>query len=77
MWSLLLSFLSENCEECFDEMYLAVGRPCNPNALFDVPHKSEPMSARQIQWKFPTFAAIFDEKGEEKHPEVLLQEKQI
>jgi hypothetical protein len=46
-------------------MYLSVGRLCNPKALFDVPHKSEPMTAKRIQRKFPTFAAIFDGKGEE------------
>ena len=46
-------------------MFLAVGRPCNPKALFDVPHKSEPMTARRIQKKFPDFAALFDGKSME------------
>ena len=46
-------------------MFLAVGRLCNPKALFDVPHKAEPMSARRIQRKFPDFAALFDGKSVE------------
>lgn len=46
-------------------MFLTVGRPCNPKALFDVPHKSEPMSARRIHKKFPEFAALFDGKSTE------------
>lgn len=47
------------------KMFLSVGRPCNPKALFDVPHKAEPMSARRIQKKFPDFAALFDGKSME------------
>jgi hypothetical protein len=46
-------------------MFLSVGHPCKPKALFDVPHKAEPMSAKRIARKFPAFAALFDGQSAE------------
>jgi hypothetical protein len=42
------------------KMYLSVGRRCPTHALFDLPHKDEPMSAKAIQKRYPKFADIFD-----------------
>ena len=47
-------------------MYLRRKEKCPPNALFDVPHKGEPMTASRIQRKFPEFAKEMDGCGEER-----------
>lgn len=38
------------------EMYLDRKKPCPLYTLFDVPHRPEPMTAKQISQKFPPFA---------------------
>lgn len=47
-------------------MYLNRKDKCAPTALFDVPHKSEPMTAAKIEKKFPEFAREMDGGGEER-----------
>lgn len=37
-----------------------MGRRCPTHALFDLPHKDEPMSAKAIQKRYSKFADIFD-----------------
>jgi hypothetical protein len=46
-------------------MYLALRQKCPLGALFDMPHRPEPMTAKRIIKKFPKFAEIFDGEGEE------------
>lgn len=46
-------------------MYLSKKQICPRDTLFDLPHKSEPMSAKNIIKKYPDFASIFDGKSEE------------
>ncbi len=38
-------------------MFLEKKRPCPPTALFDVPHKKEPVTAAYLMKKFPKFAS--------------------
>ncbi len=47
-------------------MYLDRKTVCPPKALFDVPHKVEPVTASYIAKKFPAFAKEFDGAGEER-----------
>lgn len=47
-------------------MYLSRKEKCSPTALFDVPHKAEPMTAARIEKKFPNFAKEMDGCGEER-----------
>lgn len=47
-------------------MYLTRKEKCAPNALFDVPHKAEPMTAAKIEKRFPDFAKEMDGCGEER-----------
>ena len=47
-------------------MYLKRKEKCPPNALFDVPHKADPMTASRIEKKFPEFAKEMDGCGEER-----------
>lgn len=46
-------------------MYLAIKQKCPLGTFFDMPHRPEPMTAKQIIKKFPNFAKIFDGEGEE------------
>jgi hypothetical protein len=41
-------------------MYLEIGRPCKSGILFDVPHKAEPMTFKQLAKDFPNFVKVFD-----------------
>ena len=41
-------------------MFLAKGKPCPRDTLFDVPHKPEPMTAKELQKTFPAFAKEMD-----------------
>jgi hypothetical protein len=47
-------------------MYLTKKEKCSPTALFDVPHKSKPMTAASIAKRFPEFAKEMDGVGEER-----------
>jgi hypothetical protein len=47
-------------------MYLRKKERCPPTALFDMPHRPEPMTAFRIQKKFPEFAREMDGCGEER-----------
>lgn len=47
-------------------MHLDRKTQCPPKALFDVPHKANPMTAAQIAKRFPDFAAEMDGCGEER-----------
>jgi hypothetical protein len=47
-------------------MYLNRKEKCPPKALFDMPHKPEPVTARYIEKKFPEFAKEMDGAGEER-----------
>jgi hypothetical protein len=47
-------------------MHLTKKEKCSPNALFDVPHKSKPMTAATIAKRFPEFAKEMDGVGEER-----------
>lgn len=47
-------------------MYLDRKTKCKPDALFDVPHKDTPMTAKRIMRKFPEFAMEMDGAGEER-----------
>lgn len=47
-------------------MYLSRKQICHPNTLFDVPHKPDPMSAKQIAKKFPEFAKEMNGAGEDQ-----------
>jgi hypothetical protein len=47
------------------QMYLALKQKCPMGLFFDMPHRPEPMTAKQIIKKFPKFAQIFDGEGEE------------
>lgn len=47
------------------KMYLAVRKPCPLATLFDVPHRSEPMTAYEIKKNFPAFAKEMDGGYEE------------
>lgn len=47
-------------------MFLDRRQKCPPTALFDVPHKPEPMTAKQIEKRFPDFAAEMDGGGEDR-----------
>ncbi len=47
-------------------MYLKPKKKCPPNALFDVPHKPEPVTAKYLMKKFPAFASEMDGCGEER-----------
>jgi hypothetical protein len=44
-------------------MFLEIGRPCKSAILFDVPHKPEPMTFKQLAKEFPEFVKIFDGKA--------------
>jgi hypothetical protein len=46
-------------------MYLEIGRPCKSTTLFDVPHKGEPMTFKQLSKDFPDFVKIFDGQSHE------------
>jgi hypothetical protein len=46
-------------------MFLALRQKCPLGEFFDMPHRPEPMTAKQIIKKFPKFAQIFDGQGEE------------
>ncbi len=46
-------------------MYLSRKEKCSPRALFDVPHKPEPMTAAQIEKKFPDFAKEMNGSSED------------
>ena len=41
-------------------MYLSIGRKCPLGALFYLPHKEEPFTAKKIIRRFPEFAKLFD-----------------
>lgn len=41
-------------------MYLAKGKYCPMTTFFDVPHREEPMSAKEIVHSFPNFAREMD-----------------
>jgi hypothetical protein len=47
-------------------MYLKPKTKCPPTALFDVPHKAEPVTAKYLMKKFPAFANEMDGCGEER-----------
>jgi hypothetical protein len=47
-------------------MYIDRKQKCKSDALFDVPHKNIPMTARRIIKKFPEFAKEMDGAGEER-----------
>jgi hypothetical protein len=47
------------------QMFLALRQKCPLGEFFDMPHRPEPMTAKQIIKKFPKFAQIFDGEGEE------------
>lgn len=47
-------------------MYLNRKEKCPPTALFDVPHKPDPVTARYIEKRFPEFAKEMDGGGEER-----------
>jgi hypothetical protein len=47
-------------------MYLNRKTKCPPTALFDVPHKAEPVTAKYLEKKFPDFAKEMDGGGEER-----------
>ena len=47
-------------------MYLNRKTKCPPTALFDVPHKPEPVTAKYLEKKFPEFAQEMDGGGEER-----------
>ena len=47
-------------------MYLTRKEKCPSKALFDVPHKPDPVPASYIQKRFPDFAAEMDGCGEER-----------
>ncbi len=42
-----------------------MNQKCSSKDFFDVPHKSKPMSAKDIIKKFPDFAKLFDGEAEE------------
>ena len=46
-------------------MFLSRGRPAPKGLLFDVPHKKEPMTVKEIEKAFPEFAKLMDGNGEE------------
>jgi hypothetical protein len=41
-------------------MFLEIGRPCKAAMKFDVPHKGEPMTFKQLAKEFPDFVKLFD-----------------
>ena len=47
-------------------MFLDRKQKCPPTAVFDVPHKPEPMTAKQIEKRFPNFAVEMDGGGEDR-----------
>ena len=47
------------------QMYLALKQKCPMGLFFDMPHRPEPMTAKQLIKKFPKFAQLFDGQGEE------------
>lgn len=47
-------------------MYLTRKEKCPPTALFDVPHKPDPVTAKYLEKKFPDFAKEMDGAGEER-----------
>ena len=47
-------------------MYLKRKEKCQPKALFDVPHKAEPVTAAYLEKRFPEFAKEMDGCGEER-----------
>lgn len=47
-------------------MYLDRKTRCKSDALFDVPHKDEPMTAKRIMKKFPEFAKEMDGTSEDR-----------
>jgi hypothetical protein len=46
-------------------MYLSRGRIAPKGLLFDVPHKPEPMTIKEIEKELPKFAALMDGNGDE------------
>ncbi len=46
-------------------MYLDIGKKCPTSALFCVPHKTEPMTLKEIKQKFPDFIGLFDGEAKE------------
>lgn len=46
-------------------MYLNRKEKCNRKALFDVPHKANPVTAAYIEKKFPNFAKEMNGAGED------------
>lgn len=47
-------------------MYLDRKHKCSSHALFDVPHKNKPMTAKRIMRKFPEFAEEMDGVTEDR-----------
>lgn len=47
-------------------MHLTRKEKCSSKALFDVPHKPEPVTARYIEKRFPDFAAEMDGCAEDR-----------
>ena len=41
-------------------MFLEIGRPCKAFMKFDVPHKPEPMTFKQMAKELPEFVKLFD-----------------
>ncbi len=46
-------------------MFLEIGRPCKNSVLFDVPHKPDPMTFKQLSKDFPEFVKMFDGQSHE------------
>ncbi len=46
-------------------MYFEIGRPCKASMKFDVPHKPEPMTFKQMAKELPEFVKLFDGKATE------------